>query len=833
MSNSMSSSRNNALKSKVVIGFVFVLGALGGASYISYQSFNELTNAVNTISASDSTLEQIDHVMVTITQAENALQEYTISKSPEKLDIYSKGVEQISHNASLLKHRSNGTEKNIDSVLSLIEKKLVNLESFVNISKQRDKFDFYNKALKELEQGRKQASAQDSTHFLENVQKQRSVVAIARDLFGTAQSTPSVQEVAKLPADSVKKILRQVRNQQAAQQRRLDNKELQYLENNAQVMGRIHELLNQLKQKQQARYQARSERAKASIEDALVRIGFILLIALFSAMIIVYLILADITRSEFYKRRLLAAKSKAEKLARVKEDFLANMSHEIRTPLTAILGFTEQLRYTSLDFRQEEYLQSLDASSQHLLALVNDVLDFSKIEAGGLTLECVPFHLLEAIEEVQYALQPQAEKKGLIIRTEANEEAIDYVEGDSFRLKQILYNLISNAIKFTHEGEVVIALQIAPHAAGEVKAIIEVRDTGIGIASNQLDSVFRVFSQSDASTTRKYGGTGLGLSICKKLVEIQGGTIGVSSVLNEGSTFRVALPYLLSHVPEEEVEKEIVGGTHDTIYRGQALVIDDQPLNNKLLELSLKNKGIRTISATSGRIGLALLQQKSFDIVFCDLHMPEMDGKQVIQAMMKNALVVSRKIPIIAFTANVLPQERKQYEGLGVSDFLLKPFTHKDLDSLLALHLPAVLSFAEDNEVADEMAADALSGNSNEQYSLEGVKQFTGEDEGLLVDYLENFVNTYSASIDQLQEALDQQNVSGISFYAHKMVSHAELLKHLPLTRVLKELERLSEEGGEVNDKVTSDVAQAIQYTERLINSMQREIGVVGQKVIS
>ena len=827
MNNNVPAAKNNALKSKVVIGFVLVLSALGVASYISYQSFDELTYAVNTISTPDSTLEQIDRMLVTITQTENALQEYTISKSPEKLEAYYRHVDQISQSARLLKERSNSTERNVDSILSLVREKLVNLESFMKISKQRDTFDFYDKALKELEQGRKQISVNDSVHFLEDAQRRKSVVSLdrLRDLFSNPASTPSVQEVAELPADSVKKILRQVRNQQAARQRRIDRQELAYLENNAQVMGSIHTLLDQLKHKQQTRYRARSERAKASIEDALIRIAIILLIALFSAITIVYLILADITRSDFYKRRLLAAKSRAEKLARVKEDFLANMSHEIRTPLTAILGFAEQLRYTSLDFRQQEYLQSLDASSQHLLALVNDVLDFSKIEAGGLTLEQVPFHVLEAVEEVQYALQPQAEKKGLTLRIEANEEAIDYVEGDAFRLKQILYNLISNAIKFTHEGEVVIVLQMAPHATNEVKAILEVRDTGIGIAADQLSSVFQVFSQSDASTTRKYGGTGLGLSICKKLAEIQGGTIGVASAPNEGSTFRVVLPYLLSQEPEQEHTEELLGSSPDTFYRGQALVIDDQPLNNKLLELSLRNKGIRTVSATSGRTGLALLQQQAFDIIFCDLHMPEMDGKQVIEAMMQNPAVSSRSVPIIAFTANVLPPERKQYEALGVSDFLFKPFSHRDLDNLLSVYLPTA---GEEGEADREYLPDEVSPVG--RYTLAGVKQFTGEDEGLLTDYLENFVRSYSASVEHLREASLRQDTAGISFYAHKMVSHAELLKHAELTNTLKKLERLGEHS-KMTEEVDSDVAQAIRCTNQLIVSMQHEMERLEQKV--
>ena len=821
----MSASKNNALKSKVVIGFVLVLSALGVASYISYQSFKELTNAVNTISTADSTLEQIDHMLVTITQTENALQEYTVSKSPEKMRAYYKYVEQISQNASLLKEQSNSTEKNIDSILNLIGEKLVSLESFVNISKQRGEFDFYDKALKELEQGRRQFSLNDSSHFLENTQRSKTVVSLERlkDFFSNKEA-PSAKEVAELPADSVKKILRQVRNQQAARQRRLDKQELAYLEKNAQVMGSIHQVLDELKHKQQASYHARSEKAKASIEDALIRIGFILLIALFSAMIIVYLILADITRSDFYKRRLLVAKSNAEKLARVKEDFLANMSHEIRTPLTAILGFAEQLRFTSLDHRQQEYLQSLDASSQHLLALVNDVLDFSKIEAGGLTLERVPFHVLEAVEEVQYAMQPQAEKKGLTLLIEANEEQLDYVEGDEFRLKQILYNLISNAIKFTHQGGIVVSLQMAPHAKGEAKAIIEVRDTGIGISADKLNSVFEVFSQSDASTTRKYGGTGLGLSICKKLAEMQGGTIGVESNVNEGSTFRVVLPYLLSQEPEVETIDEVLGSDIPIQYQGHALVIDDQPLNGKLLELALKNKGIATVSATSGREGLALLQHRPFDIIFCDLQMPEMDGKQVIRAMMQHLSVLERQVPIIAFTANVLPQEKVEYEALGVKDFLFKPFSHRDLENLLAAYLP--VSLTDGNPDPFMMADELLAKN----YTLAGVKQFTGEDDGLLMDYLENFINSYAASMECLQEALHSRTISEISFYAHKMVSHAELLKHVKLTATLKRLEGLSERD-KVTDEIAEEVEQAIHYTTQLIADMQEEMDYLGQKV--
>ena len=818
-------SKNNALKSKVVIGFVLVLSALLVACWISYRSFGELTQAVNTLSSPDTTLTQIDQLLVTITQTENALQEYTVSKSPEKLGNYYQLVAQIGDNVGLLKARSDSTEKNVDSIFNLIDVKLVSLESFMKISRQRDEFDFYDKALKELEQGRKVLSSRDSVHFLEDSRRRKSLMSLERlnDLINADEIDAAVREVTELPAESVKKILRQVRNQQAIRQRKINEQELAYLENNAQVMGSIHALLTQLKNRQQARYHVRSERAKASIRDALVRIGIILLIALLSAAIIVYLILADITRSEFYKRRLLIAKSNAEKLARVKEDFLANMSHEIRTPLTAILGFAEQLGYTPLNQQQGDYLRALDASSQHLLALVNDVLDFSKIEAGGLVLEQAPFYVLEAVEEVQYALQPQAEKKGLYLRIEADEEQPNYVLGDAFRLKQILYNLLSNAIKFTDEGGVTVSLQMAPHAVDECKAIIEVRDTGIGIASDKLQSVFQVFHQSDASTSRRYGGTGLGLSISKQLAEMQGGTIGVTSTLGQGSAFRVALPYLTAVEPDYEVS-EVVIQSEVRQYRGQVLVIDDQPLNSQLLALALESKGVAMVSAISGQEALLILQHQSFDLIFCDLQMPEMDGKQVIRAIREKQSADAESVPIIAFTANVLPQEKTQYEALGVSGFLFKPFNHQTIDQLLAQHL-------DDVNHAESKRLGPLPLEARAPYTLAGVKQFTGADAGLLVDYLENLTRSYAVSVGCLQKALHDQSTKELSFYAHKMVSQAELLQHHTLTTQLKQLEQLS-----ASDAVTPEVSQRVQcvveITEQLIADVQTETDRLLQHVV-
>ena len=258
-------------------------------------------------------------------------------------------------------------------------------------------------------------------------------------------------------------------------------------------------------------------------------------------------------------------------------------------------------------------------------------------------------------------------------------------------------------------------------------------------------------------------------------------------------------------------------------YRGQVLVIDDQPLNSQLLALALESRGVAMVSAISGQEGLSILQNQSFNLIFCDLQMPGMDGKQVIRAIREKQSAEGKSVPIVAFTANVLPQEKSQYEALGVSGFLFKPFNHQTLDQLLAQHLDLVAPTE-----AELLGPPPL--ETSAQYTLAGVKQFTGTDAGLLVDYLEKLTRSYAVSVGCLQKALHEQSTRELSFYAHKMVSQAELLQHHTLTTQLKQLEQLS-----ATDAVTPAVSQrvrcVVEITEQLIGDVQTEMDRLLQHV--
>ncbi|MEQ9442086.1 MAG: ATP-binding protein [Cyclobacteriaceae bacterium] len=835
----MASKRTFALRSKVVIGFVLMFSALVVAAYISYESFTKLTRASDTISQPDLKIKQIDRILIAVNKTENTLQEYTVSKSEDKEDKLNAYIEQVDEVKQIIESLESETQKEehtLDSVLSLLKDKLVNFDAFITIKQQRDDVDFYDQALKELEdEVLTLAARQESPHFLEDTARQNLIVRedkrgllrkIAPFLYPEReQEEPAVSSdednnnnnnAITLAPDSVRHLLRQVRNNQKRKQDLIDQRELQYLKNNAQVISSIYDLVDQLKQEEQARSQNRVTEARTAMNDAIIRIGIILVVTFLSTILIVYLILADITRSDFYRSKLIAAKSRAESLARVKEDFLANMSHEIRTPLTAILGFTEQLKFSKLAPPQQEYVQALDSSSKHLLSLVNDILDFSKIEAGKINFEQEPFNVVQTIREVKHDLQLMANQKELELRYEVQGEELRYVLGDAFRLKQVLYNLVSNALKFTHEGKVVIAAQLYSTADHQTQLTLEVRDSGIGIPKEKQTSIFNAFHQSDVSTTRKYGGTGLGLAICKRLIKGQGGRIEIESEEGVGSIFRVIIPYAPAEQPVEENLVEVPPENQVMFTEGEALVIDDNPLNGTLLELALKGRGITAVCCVSGREGLAAAEEQVFDIIFCDLHMPEMDGAQVVKELKNNPLVQAYETPIIAFTANVQTEDRLHYEELGVQDFLLKPFNQSQLDDLLGKHLPGSTMVVEDLITNSTSLSDSISGT----YSLERVKQFTGDDTEALTAYIESFIVTAQHASDHLKTALHEKLAEEVSFYAHKMVSQVELLQGVDLAKKLKHLEHASTET-DWSEAYMQQVKESIEGIEQLIQELQ------------
>jgi signal transduction histidine kinase len=373
----------------------------------------------------------------------------------------------------------------------------------------------------------------------------------------------------------------------------------------------------------------------------------------------------------------------AQAASRAKSEFLANMSHEIRTPLNAVLGMAELLQSTPLNCSQREFTDTIRTSGDALLSIINEILDFSKIEHGHIELENAPYDLRRCIADaVEIAFPPSAGRE-LSLSRQIADDIPARLMGDAFRLRQVLVNLIANAVKFTERGEIVVSASRVPAPAGAPTADlirVSVRDTGIGIPADRHDRLFQAFSQIDASTTRKYGGTGLGLAICHRLVTLFGGTIRVESRPDEGSEFIVELPLLPApeptpsdpREPADPVPAEALDTSFASRYPLRLLLVEDNPVNQRVACLLLKKLGYSPAVAVNGAEALESVAREPFDVLLLDVQMPVMDGLECARRLRAGYPDGSRPW-IIAMTANALEGDREICLAAGMDDYTSKP----------------------------------------------------------------------------------------------------------------------------------------------------------------
>ncbi len=404
----------------------------------------------------------------------------------------------------------------------------------------------------------------------------------------------------------------------------------------------------------------------------------------------------ELIRRRSAEETMKAARDEADFASRAKSEFLANMSHEIRTPLNSIIGYQYLLKNTNLNPKQAEYSDNIGMAAKNLLGIINEILDFSKIEAGRMVLDEVEFNLDSMIRELCIIVAMEAKRKGIDLGVSINPDVPKFLRGDITRLKQIILNLLSNGIKFTHEGSISVGVKLCQKDHDYAVIKFYVRDSGIGISDEQKKTLFQAFTQGDASTSRKYGGTGLGLAICKKIVELMGGEISVESQVGVGSIFSFTVRLKMVDSISQSYESLNPNIASELFKNKRILLVEDDTINLQMTKEIIESMGIKTDTVNSGPEAIKMVQQNKYEAVLMDIRMPEMDGYETTKHI--RGLTEGRFVPIVALTADAVEGVDQKAVEAGMDGYLTKPLeTIKLLEVLSGIMISEYRKHSEGN----------------------------------------------------------------------------------------------------------------------------------------
>ncbi|MEJ8803759.1 ATP-binding protein [Pontibacter sp. H249] len=817
----------DSIKTKIVIGFGLALSMVVVAVYLTYASFTQLLSSVDELSKPNIKLNSLQHTLATISAAESSIRAYTLTTKEHHFKSYLSHLDTIENQLDSLRTllQDNKTEvAQIDSIAVLLKAKQVNMHRYVALKKEQQRLNPSDQALRRIASAAEpkptsttirqhttttisdrllkvpeysepqQEEEQEKKGFLNKLfsrkdkEKQQPTappqvikpeLSVTREVrVDTSKVAPPVAQLAK-----VRSILKNVKRESDKKEALLQAEELTLLQQDKNIMDQIRAMMYEMEQYEQAQSQLNSEKARTEAKKTSTILLLVGILGLGGGVAFILLILRDITRSNNYKRSLIRAQKASVQLARAKEAFVANMSHEMRTPLNVILGFTEQLQHTNLQKQQQGHIQAINSAGQHLLHIVNDVLDLSKIEAGKLNINPVPFGLKQLTAELEQAFSLKAAAKGIRLSCQVSDNIPDALQGDVIRIKQVLFNLIDNAIKFTHEGLVLVDVVLKGQRRNRITISITVSDTGIGIPKDRLQHVFGEFNQADDSILRKYGGTGLGLSISKKLVEMQGGTLTVNSEAGKGTSFTMVLPLLLA---QQSINAPAPAALTTGSFTGYtALVIDDDTYSRTLAELILNRWGMQVHLANDGHEALDLVKEHTYDVVLTDLQLPGVSGKTVSRAIRK----YNKQVPILALSANILSNDPDFFKGAAIVGHLLKPFTEQELHQLLATVLPVQPAVAP--EVQSIASVTQEKQPDDKLFSLEEIRLFTGPDNQMLAMVLKVLLADQEQNLVQLKSYALTADWDKAANVAHKMITGFRQLKADTVVPYLAELEQV------------------------------------------
>jgi len=748
----------------VIIGVALVLAT----GYLAYTGISSIVDSIYKESKPDVKLSLIQELASDLEKAENGVRLYAYSKSKEDLKPYYMLVTGVDDQLTQLRLEGGENEQflaNMDTVADLVEKKIRVWNEMLPLYNVKQAEQYLDTISKELE----------SKIEHDSVRKSRSIF---RKIFQRSEKV-------EIDKEKIIRDIEKAKDEDKLVSEKIRNKEVQLASANNKLTNQLYVLIQKIEDEEINRRVQKAAEAEEMAAETYQWIGWFALSATLSLLLVIFVISGYIKKSGLYQEALIKAKNKAEDLARTKELFVANVSHEVRTPLNVISGFVNQLLGKSHDENTKKSLDIIKSSSDHLVRIINDILDFSKLESGKMKLEPVNFKLKEVFDEVYLLFENQANEKGLSFDLDINNKVPDTLFGDPVRLKQILINLLGNALKFTDKGKIGLIITHEIKNENQVDLIIKVIDTGIGIADDKIDTIFNDFTQVEG-TTRKYGGTGLGLSIVKKIIDLHKGDIKISSAINKGTEFLCKLPYVIGDPSKEsrKLVQEII--VPEKIKSLRMLVVDDEKYNRKLIGTILTKWNTTFDEAENGRQAVQKAAGGEVDVILMDKRMPVMDGLEAASQIRQNSDGDQTKPIIILITAESLSREdQKNLEDFGINTWLPKPFTEEDLLKILIK-----LTKSNVGRIAIEKD-DPVSRKKEGQNSIDlsNLSRIAGGDELFVTEMLEKFIDSFEDGYKMMVSEIEKKDFTKAGDAAHKLVSPSRHIGAKTLVKILKEIE--------------------------------------------
>jgi signal transduction histidine kinase/FixJ family two-component response regulator len=559
---------------------------------------------------------------------------------------------------------------------------------------------------------------------------------------------------------SLRGVINKIYKEESFQRQKLATLEASLSQKQNEIANTIQILIGDLQSKAILASNAQSEQASGLVFDVTFFLIIVVIIAVLGTAILVFSILKEIDINKTYQEDLETSRKKSDQLAKSKQEFLANMSHEIRNPLHVIQGYRAILEKSSLESNQQSHLKMIGFASDTLMEIVDDILDFSKLEAGKLKLEKHPFDPVELFGTIQSFFELTAKEKKLEFLWDLGLPDSQWLVGDALRIKQVMNNLLSNAFKFTREGKVEVGVKWADNQLN-----ISIKDSGIGMNSEELVKVFQEFDQADTSISRKFGGTGLGLAIVQRLVNLMEGELRAESIPGIGTTMSIVIPMELS--PVQIVSETHSEGTFIDLSGLNILVIDDDRVGLKYLETVLRYFGAKVISFPGGRFFRDDFEPMALDLAMIDMQMPEFSGFDVAKSIRNFPEL--KKLPLLAMTANVFVEEKERLFAEGFDELILKPFQEKKLISVLGNFFPEHLKVTDLESSQPVISAEVV--------DLSDLDKFCMGDQELLADIVRDLIRETETDLQKITRARLNDRWSEILEICHQLGSRLGQIK--------------------------------------------------------